>query len=419
MSDIPSQQTTVIVGAGQAGSEVATSLRQQGYTGRVVLIGDEPHLPYRRPPLSKAYLAGEADATSLLIKPRATYEKAKVELLIPAQVVGVNRDASRIELADGRVQTYDKLVLATGGRPRPLQLPGADAPNVLTLRTLADVDAIRREMQPGHRLVVVGGGYIGLELAAVAVKLGLKVTVLESAPRVLVRVTAPEMSAFYARVHREAGVNVRTGVALQRFDQQAGRVSAAVLADGTRIQTDVVVVGIGLIPNVELARNAALEVGDGIMVDEHGRTSDPDILAVGDCANQPNAWLGRRLRMESVPNAMEQARTVAATLCGKLQAFRAVPWFWSDQYDLKLQMVGLSQGYDQVVLRGDPSSRSFCAFYLCDGAVVAVDAVNRAGEFMVAKRLVAERVRADAQCIADEKQPLQALLTPASMATPS
>lgn len=409
MTDTPIP-TAVIVGAGQAGSEVATSLRQQGYAGRIVLIGDEPHLPYRRPPLSKTYLAGAADANSLLIKPRATYEKAGVELLIPAQVVRIDRATHQVMLADGQVQAYDKLVLATGGHARRLPLPGADAPNVLYLRTLADVDAIRAEMAPQRRMVVVGGGYVGLEMAASATKLGLKVTVLESAPRVLVRVTAPEMSAFYERVHREAGVDIRTGVSLQRFDQASGRVVAVVLADGTRIDADLVIVGIGLIPGVELAQDAGLEVGDGIVVDAYGRTSDPDILAVGDCACQPNEWFGRQLRIESVPNAMEQARTVVGTLCGKLQPFRSVPWFWSDQYDLKLQMVGLSQGYDQVVLRGDPATRSFCTFYLRDGVIIAVDAVSRPAEFMQAKKLVAERVRADAKVIADEQQPLQALL---------
>lgn len=403
----------VIIGAGQAGAEVATSLRQQGHTGRILLIGEEAQLPYRRPPLSKAYLSGEADAQALLIKPRATYDKAGVELLVPAQVVRIDREKRQVLLADGRQEGYDKLVLATGGQPRRLSLAGAQAPNVLYLRTLADVDAIRAELRPQRRMVVIGGGYVGLEVAASARKQGVQVTVLESAPRVLVRVTAPEMSAFYERVHREAGVDVRTGAAIERLELQEGRVAAVVLGDGSRIDADLLVVGIGLVPNVGLARDAGLEVGDGIVVDAYGCTSDPDILSIGDCACQPNAWLGRPARIESVPNAMEQARTAAATLCGKAAAHRSVPWFWSDQYDLKLQMVGLSQGYDQVVLRGDMAARSFCAFYLREGAIIAVDAVNRAGEFMVAKRLVAERVPVSAAVLADETQPLQALLAPA------
>lgn len=402
----------VIIGAGQAGAELATSLRQQGHAGRILLIGEEPQLPYRRPPLSKTYLSGDADAESLLLKPQATYEKAKIELLVPARVTRIDRGRRRVVLADGREESYDKLVLATGGRPRRLTLPGADAPNVLYLRTLADVDAIRAELQPQRRLVVIGGGYIGLEVAASARKQEVQVTVLESAPRVLVRVTAPEMSAFYERVHREAGVDVRTGVALERLEVEGGRVTAVVLADGGRIEADLVVVGIGLVPGMELAHDAGLVVGDGIVVDEYGCTSDPDILAIGDCACQPNAWLGRPVRIESVPNAMEQARTAAATLCGKAVGNRSAPWFWSDQYDLKLQMVGLSQGYDQVVLRGDAAARSFCAFYLREGAIIAVDAVNRAGEFMLAKRLVADRRPAAAAVLADDTQPLQALLAP-------
>ncbi|MDO8264568.1 MAG: FAD-dependent oxidoreductase [Gallionella sp.] len=400
----------VIVGAGQAGAEVATSLRQQGHTGRIQLIGEEAQLPYRRPPLSKAYLTGDADSDSLLIKPRATYDKAQIELIVPAQVARIDREARRVVMTDGREEEYDKVVLATGGQPRRLPIQGAEAPNVLYLRTLNDVDAIRAELQPQRRMVVIGGGYIGLEVAASARKQDVKVTVLESAPRVLVRVTAPEMSAFYERVHREAGVDVRTDVSIDRLELNQGRVVAVILADGSRINADLVVVGIGLVPNVNLARNAGLDVGDGIIVDEFGRTSDPDILAIGDCAYQPNAWLGRPARIESVPNAMEQARTAATTLCGKTIAHRSVPWFWSDQYDLKLQMVGLSQGYDQVVMRGDPAGRTFCTFYLREGTIIAVDAVNRAAEFMISKRLVADRVQATAAVLADEAQPLQALL---------
>lgn len=406
---------TVIVGAGQAGAEVASSLRQQGYDGRIVLFGEEPQLPYRRPPLSKAYLAGAATAESLTIKPQAAYQQANIELHLGTRVARIERDRKQVLLADGRAQPYDQLVLATGGAPRRLPLPGAEAANVLYLRTQRDADAIRAEMQPGRRLVIVGGGYIGLEVAAAAVKQGLRVTVLESAPRVLVRVTAPEMSAFYERVHREAGVDVRTGVTLQQFEQQAGRVRAVVLADGTRIEADLVLVGIGLIPHMALARDAGLEVGDGIVVDALGRSSDPDILAVGDCANQANAWLGRSVRLESVPNANEQARIAAATICGRQNPNRSVPWFWSDQYDLKLQMVGLAQGYEQVALRGDPATRSFCAFYLREGQVIAADAVNRAPEFLVAKTLVAERVRADAAQLADESAPLKTLLPAAQL----
>ncbi|WP_038207163.1 NAD(P)/FAD-dependent oxidoreductase [Xenophilus azovorans] len=403
-------QGAVIVGAGQAGSEVASALRQQGYEGRIVLVGTEAHLPYRRPPLSKAYLAGQATTDSLHIKPRATYEKAAIELKLGCQVTAIDRAARRLALADGQFLGYDKLVLATGGEARRLPLPGASAPNVLYLRTLDDVAAIRAEFGRARTLIVIGGGYIGLEVAAVARGQGLDVTVVEAAQRVLGRVAAPQMSAFYEEVHREAGVTVRTGCTVEALEQRDGRVVAIRVAGGERIEADVVLVGIGLVPNVQIAKDAGLDVGDGILVDEHAATSDPDIYAVGDCANHPNDLLGRRLRLESVPNATEQARTVAASICGKPQPYHPVPWFWSDQYELKLQMAGISDGFDNVVLRGNPADRHFCAFYLRDGVLIAADAVNRAPDFMFARRLVAARVRAPAATLADPSIPLKALL---------
>lgn len=408
--DMNSRMTkTLIVGAGQGGAEVAASLRQQGYGGRILLVGEEAALPYRRPPLSKAYMLGEDTSDSLLIRPRVAYDKAGIELLIPGIATRIDRQERRVVLADGRVESYDKLVLATGGRPRRLALPGADAPNVLYLRTVADADRIRAALGPSKRMIVIGGGYIGLEMAAAGVKAGTQVTVLESAERILIRVTAPVMSAFYKKMHSEAGVHIRTSARLKRLEVVAGRIVAVELDDGTHIPADFMVVGIGLLPNVELARDAGLEVGDGIAVDEFGRTSDTDIFAIGDCALQVNAFFGRAVRVESVPSATEQARTVAATICGKPQPHRAVPWFWSDQYKIKLQMVGLSQGYDCIVIRGDPAARSFCAFYLRDRVIIAVDAVNRPAEFMIAKRLVSERVIADATQLAGE-QPLQTML---------
>ena len=401
---------TIIVGAGQAGCEVATSLRQFGYAGRIMLVGAEAHLPYRRPPLSKAYLAGQVDAQSLRIKPQATYDKANIELLLGRRVESIDRGARQIVLDDGSRMHYDKLVLATGGEARRLSLTGSDARNVLYLRSIGDVDAIRHEFAPGRRLVVVGGGYIGLEVAAVARGLGLSVTVLESAARVLVRVAAPQMSQFYEEVHRAAGVDVRTGCTIEAFEQVDGRVVAIRLAGGGHIDADTVVVGIGLVPSMELARAAGIAVGDGILVDEHACTADPDILAVGDCANHPNELIGRRVRLESVPNATEQARTVAATICGKPQPYHPVPWFWSDQYDLKLQMVGISDGYDEVVTRGDPALRHFCAFYLRAGVLIAADTVNRPSDFMVAKQLVARHARFSREQLADATLPLKSLL---------
>lgn len=409
-------RTAVIVGAGHAAGELVTSLRDNGWIGRIILIGDEPHLPYHRPPLSKAYLSGAATAESLLIKSPATYIKANVEIINNTRVLRIDRQRKSVELANGEWIGYDKLVLTTGGRPRPLSVPKSSLAeqtgNFHYLRTLGDVDAMRRQFEPGMRLVIVGGGYVGLEVAAVAVKVGLKVTVLEAFPRVLARVTAPELSAFYERKHREAGVEIRTGVQVSdvEMDRSGDAVSAVLCADGTRVPADLVVVGIGLIPNTELAQEAGLAVDNGILVDEHAQTSDPDIYAAGDCTNHPNASLGRRLRLESVPNALEQARTAAASICGKQKPYNVIPWFWSDQYDLKLKMVGLSQGYDQLVVRGSLDSDSFSAFYLKDGLVLAADTVNRPPEFMLAKRIIAERLRLAPEQLADDSIPLKNLL---------
>ena len=400
---------TIIVGAGQAGSELATSLRQQGYTGRILLIGDEPHLPYRRPPLSKAFLAGEVGLETLFIKPAATYEKLGIECLTGVHVEAIDRMARKLRLSDGRTLHYDWLALTTGGRPRKLAIAGADKPNVHYVRTIDDILRMREQFQPGKRLAIIGGGYIGLEAASIGIKKGLKVTVIEALPRVLARVTTPEVSAFYERIHRERGVELLTGIGVQALDGDE-QVDAVVLADGTRVPADIVVVGVGLVPNTELAEAAGLEVSNGIVVDALARTGDPHILAAGDCTQHEHGFLGRRLRLESVPHAMEQARTAAGTICGRTDPYRAVPWFWSDQYDLKLQMVGLSEGFDRFVVRGDMNTNAFMTFYLKDGVVLAADAVNRPQEFGVAKRLVGERVPVDPVALADESVPLKTLL---------
>ncbi|GAC1624767.1 MAG: FAD-dependent oxidoreductase [Nevskia sp.] len=399
----------VVIGGGQAGSELANELRQQGYAGRVVIVAEEPHLPYKRPPLSKAFLTGTVPVDQLHVRSAAMLERANVEVIAGARVTRIDREAKRIELADGRALTYDKLALTTGGRPRTLSTPGADKPNVHALRTIADAQTLQALLVEGRRLVIVGGGYIGLEVAAMAVKAGVHVTVLESAPRVLVRVTAPEISAFYERVHREAGVDLRTGVHIAAFEGE-GRVTQVLLGDGSRIDTDAVIVGVGLIANTELAAEAGLAVDNGIVVDEFGMTSDPDIAAAGDCANRPSTLLGQRVRIESVQNAMEFARCAARSLLGQPKAYDELPWFWSDQYELKLQMCGLSGGYTDLVLRGSPETRSFAAFYLRDGSLIAADTVSRPQEFMIAKKLVAARARIAPQRLADETIPLKDLL---------
>ncbi|SFF26851.1 3-phenylpropionate/trans-cinnamate dioxygenase ferredoxin reductase subunit [Fontimonas thermophila] len=402
--------TVLIIGGGQAGAETAVELRKLGHDGRILIVGEEPFLPYKRPPLSKAYLAGDCTETQLYMMQAANLEKAGIEYHGGVPVTRIDRAAHTVERADGTQLRYDKLVLATGGRARPLPVPGADKPNVFLLRTIADVQKIRAHCQPGKRVAIVGGGFIGLEAAAVLVKKGLAVTVLEGLPRVLARVTCPQVSAFFERVHRQAGVDLRTGVQVAGFDGDA-EVKRVCLSDGSTIETDFVVVGIGLIPNTELAASAGLAVDNGIVVDEYTRTADPDIYAAGDCTHHPSRFLGRYVRLESVQNAMEQGRAAARNIMGRQEPYQMVPWFWSDQYDLKLQMVGISSGYDQLVLRGDPATqRHFAVFYLKNGRIIAADTVSRPQEFMLAKKLVAENATVDPARLADETLPLKTLV---------
>ena len=404
----------LIVGAGHAGGELAMAARQGGWAGRIVLLGDEAGVPYQRPPLSKAYLLGKADVESLALRPAAAYEAARVERVQGARVVAIDRNAHCVTLADGTVLGYDKLALCTGGRPRPLVCEGMDPAhppaNLFTLRTLADADGMRAQLRPGARVVVVGGGYVGLEVAASARSLGAEVTVLEAQPRVLARVAGPQVSQFYEDVHREAGVTLLTGTGIARVECEGGRIIAVLSSTGQRLAADLVVAGIGMLANTELARDAGLAEDGGIPVDELARTADPDIVAAGDCTLQQHALYGRPLRLESVPNALEQARAAASWLCGKPKPNRSVPWFWSDQYELKLQMAGLSQGYDRCVLRGSLAARSFCAFYLQGNRVLAVDAVNRPGDFMLVRRALAQPLHADPDRLADESMALKDLL---------
>ena len=411
MTELGAEHTVVIVGGGQAGGETASELRKQGFEGRIVIVGEETQPPYKRPPLSKAYLAGSVQEANLFVMQPPILEKHRIEFVGGTAVQAIDREARQLTLANGDTLGYDRLVLATGGRARPLPVDGADAANVFLLRSIDDVNRIRERCAEGKRAVIVGGGFIGLEVAAVLLKQGLQVTVLEGLDRVLARVTAPEVSQFFERVHREAGVDLRTGAQLAGFEGHP-EVTAARLADGSTVPADLVIVGIGLIANTELAAEAGLVVDNGIVVDEFGQTSDPLIFAAGDCTNHPSEFLGRRVRLESVQNAMEQGRAVARNLMGKAEPYRNVPWFWSDQYDLKLQMVGISTGFEQLVLRGDPATeRSFAAFYLKGGKLIAADAVSKPQEFMFAKKLVAEGRPVDAAKLADPEVSLKELAT--------
>lgn len=402
----------VIIGASHAGAQLAASLRQEGWAGEIVLIGEEPGLPYHRPPLSKAYLSGRAGLEELLIRSAEFYEKQHITRR-HAHVVAIYPQTHSLVLSDGSEMTYDKLALCVGARPRQLPLPGAGLAGVHYLRTAEDIEAIKLNLGQTRQAVIIGGGYIGLETAASLRTLGVNVMVLEGADRVLQRVTAPEVSAFYARVHKEEGVDLRTGVALKALVGEH-RVTGVALADGQTIPADLVIIGIGIIPNTALAEGARLAVDNGIVINAQGLTSNPDIVAAGDCANHFCPIYQRRVRVESVPNAGEHAKVAAATLCGKEKEIKALPWFWSDQFDIKLQIAGLNQGYDQVVLRGDPAQgRSFACFYLRDGKLLAADCINRPQEFLFSKRVISGKLSLRADLLADESVGLDDLVIPA------
>lgn len=399
----------LIVGASHASAQLCASLRQEGWTGEILLVGAEASLPYHRPPLSKTYLSGTASLEELLIRQPGSYEKQQVTFR-QARVESIDARCGDVTLADGETLAYDQLVLCLGARPRQLDLPGSDLAGVHYLRDSADVEAIRNGLATTRHVVIIGAGYVGLETAASLRALGVTVTVLEMADRVLQRVTAPEVSGFYSRVHREEGVDLRVGVHIEALEG-TDYVNGVRIDGGEVIAADMVIVGIGVVPNAELAKEAGLAVDNGVVIDASGRTSDPNIFAAGDCANYFDARYDCRLRLESVPNAVEQAKTAAATICGKDRQITALPWFWSDQYDLKLQIAGMSMRHDEVLLRGDPDrGRDFACFYLLEGRVIAADCVNRPQEFVFSKRAIAAGLAPDRELLADSGTALVSLL---------
>ena len=399
----------LIVGAGQAADQAVHTLRRKGFTGKLAVVGDEPWLPYQRPPLSKKYLAGALDRDRLVLRPRHFYTEHSVETHLGRRVTEISRADRRVRLDDGSILPYDALLLATGSRPRPLTVPGADLPGVHTLRTIEDVERIRTDFADGRRLVIIGGGYIGLEVAATARELGLDVTVLEMADRVMNRVTCKEVSSFYESEHARHGVRIITNSRVRALanDSRTGRVKAVLTDDGAEHPADVVVVGVGVLAADDLAVASGLECANGIVVNEYCQTSDPAIYAAGDCANHPNLHYGLRLRLESVDNAFEQAASAAHNLLGSPTVHDRVPWFWSDQYDLKMIIVGLCQGHDAVVVRGSPAARSFSACYLRAGELVAIDSVNSPKDQMAARKLIAARARPDIDKLANPAIPLK------------
>ncbi len=390
----------VIVGAGHAAGQVMVTLRQKKYDGKITLIGEEEHYPYQRPPLSKKFLAGELPVERLYVKPPSFYDNPDVELHFGTTVARIDLAGKTVIDADNTAYPYENLIIATGARVRKLDVPGSELSGVHYLRNIQDVTAMHEYMHEGKRLVIIGAGYIGLEVAAVAASKGLQVTVIEMEERVMSRVVSEQVSGFYQAEHREHGVNLMLSTGLAGFSGSAA-LEQVDLADGTSVAADFVLICIGVIPNVELAGDAGLDVDNGIRVDDRCRTSDDAIYAIGDCTNHPNMLLGKRLRLESVHNALEQAKTAARNICGDDLQYAQVPWFWSDQYDLKLQIAGISHGYDRTVLRGDPANRSFSCLYLRDGQLIAIDSINSPRDFMQSKSLIGNHAVISPDTLAD------------------
>jgi 3-phenylpropionate/trans-cinnamate dioxygenase ferredoxin reductase subunit len=398
----------VIIGAGQAGAQAAQSLRQAGYQGSITLIGEEPAAPYQRPPLSKAYLQGALDADRLALKPEAFYAQNNIKLMLGVRAARIDRRAARIATAAGQSIAYDNLLIAAGAPPRRLNCPGTELDGVHYLRTIADCEGLKAPLRAARRIVIVGAGYIGLEVAASARKAGREVTVLEAQSRVLQRVAGPEISSFFDTLHRSHGVDLRLGAMLAGFEGR-GRIERAALSSGERIDCDAVLIGVGAAPATELAAEAGLAIDNGIATDERAQTSDPVIYAAGDCASHPSRLYGRRMRLESVPNAIEQAKVAGANMAGGSAVYDAVPWFWSDQYDIKLQTAGVAEGADAAVVRGDPVSGRFSVWSLLEGRLLAVDAVNDPASFLAAKKLIAAKTPLDAKSLADPATDLKSL----------
>lgn len=398
----------VVVGAGQAGASLVAKLRDLGHTGPLTLLGAEPYPPYQRPPLSKAYLKGEMAIERLFLRPTRYYETTDIELVTGAVVTVIDRGARAVTLADGRTWAYDLLALTTGACPRRLPAEiGGDLEGVLAMRGLADADKLAASAHAGDRALIVGGGYIGLEAAAVLREKGLAVTLIEQAPRILARVAAPATATFFRSLHERHGVDIREGSALVRLTRAEGRVTGAEFTDGSRLDADLVLVGIGITPETALTEAAGLEIENGIRVNAQGRTSDPAIFAAGDCASFPYA--GGRLRLESVPNAIDHAEAVAAAMLGDSAGYLPRPWFWSDQYDIKLQIAGLNTGYDRTTVRRGTRPGGESVWYWQDERLLAVDAMNDPRAYMAAKRWIEAGVSPDPSRVSDPTIDLKAL----------
>ena len=400
----------LIVGAGHGGAQAAIALRQRKFEGTIAMIGEEPEIPYERPPLSKDYFSGEKTFERILIRPAAFWDERHVAMLTGRRVAKIDPAAHTVTTDDGETIGYGELVWATGGHARRLTCAGHDLIGVHSVRTRADVDRMMGELATTSRVAVIGGGYIGLEAAAVLAKFGKQVIVLEAQDRVLARVAGEPLSRFYEAEHRAHGVDVRLGVTVECIEEKDGRAAGVRLGGGELVEAEMVIVGIGIVPAVEPLMAAGARGGNGVAIDEHGRTSLPHVFAIGDCAMHANAYAeGLPIRLESVQNANDLATTVARAITGDEEPYNSVPWFWSNQYDLRLQTVGLSSGHDSTVTRGDIASRSFSIIYLKQGHVVALDCVNAVKDYVQGKALVVGRVAADPAALADPEIPLKSL----------
>jgi 3-phenylpropionate/trans-cinnamate dioxygenase ferredoxin reductase component len=400
---------TVIVGTGQAGFQTAASLRSEGYEEPITLIGEEPHIPYQRPPLSKGFPLGQQDFESIQLRPERFYQDHRIDLLAAKRVTAIDRAERKVQLESGARLSYEKLVLAVGARNRKLAVEGAELDGVLYLRSLEDAIAVKERLQGAQDIVVIGGGFIGLEIGAVARMLGKSVTVLEALPRLMSRVVAPIISDFFRELHASRGVKIVCDASVSEISGSGRKLQKVVLRDGTAHPADLVMVGVGVVPNVELAQDAGLRVTNGIAVNEYLETDDDNIFAIGDCAEHECVFAGARVRLESVQNAADQAQRVATTIAGRRSCYRALPWFWTDQYDIKLQMAGISQRHDRIVTRGNAASRKLSVFYFKQDRLVAIDSINRPLDHTIGRKLIAGGVPLTPEQAADETVDLRKL----------
>ena len=400
---------TVIVGTGQGGFQTAASLRSEGYEEPITLIGEEPHIPYQRPPLSKGFPLGQLDFESIQLRPERFYQDHRIDLLAGKRVAAIERAMQHVRLESGARIPYEKLVLAVGARNRKLAVTGADLDGMLYLRSLDEAIAVKERLKSAQEIVVIGGGFIGLEIAAVACTLGKSVTVLEALPRLMSRVVAPIISDFFRELHASRGVKVVCDASVSEISGSRGKVQKVALRDGTVYPADLVIVGVGVAPNVELARDSGLGVANGVAVNEFLETDGENIFAIGDCAEHPCIFAGARVRLESVQNAADQAQRVATTIAGRRSCYRALPWFWTDQFEIKLQMAGISQGHDRIVTRGEVEKHKLSVFYFKRDRLVAIDSINRPLDHMIGRKLIAGGAPLTPEQAADESLDLRIL----------